>query len=387
MPSPLENFIIFYALISFSYLLYKYIFAVTNFQVYGGKNRFAPSVSIIMPCYNEDGRYLKESVISACRANYPDKEIIIVDDGSTNKETQEILNGLKRKYCFKLVTFEKNRGKKHAMAKGFRMSKGEVIITMDSDSVIPSGASIRELVRPLSDKSVGSVSGCIMVKNRHTNLMTKIQDARYWLAFNIEKLSQDPYDSVTCTSGPFSAHRKKYLMKYLGKWENQVFLDTKCNYGDDRGLTTFMLKAGYKVKFAKNALSYTNVPETLGKFLKQQVRWKKSFCRENWYLLKFIHKRSIFANIEFYLFWLVFLAGFVAKVVTLYYLLNNPYNAVGFIIMILFVSMLHYVYLFIKHPGTRGIYGMFYGFLNEFILGWLFFIALFTLKDSKWGTR
>ena len=113
-----------------------------------------------------------------------------------------------------------------------------------------------------------------------------MQWARYWLAFHIEKASQSPYSSVTCCSGPFSAYRKEYLMEYLDEWNNQYFLGNKCTYGDDRGLTTLMLRNGYKVRFSKYAMCLTNVPTTLKIFIKQQIRWKKSFIRENYYLFK-----------------------------------------------------------------------------------------------------
>ncbi len=385
--SPLEIFILFYAIISFGYLIYRYAFAVTNIQVPGDNAGYFPSVSIVIPCYNEEKKYLKRCIASACGANYPNKEVIVVDDGSSDQETPKNLEELREKYDFKLLKFGKNRGKRHAMAEGFRNSSGEILITMDSDTVIPSGKDIQLLVAPFVDKDVGSVSGITLVENRKKNLLTRVQDARYWLAFNVDKLSQDFYDTVTCTPGPFSAHRKKYFMRFLDRWENQHFLGIECTYGDDRGITTFMIRAGYKIKFIKDAFAFTYVPETFMKFLKQQIRWKKSFCRENWYYLKFLHRRSVFANIEFYLFWMVFFSGFVAKIITMYFLAVNPYLLPSFFMMIIFVAMIHYIYMFIRSPGVRGIYGIVYGFLNEFIISWLIFAALFNLNDTKWGTR
>lgn len=388
--SLLLKFIFFYAVVSFSYLFYRYFFGIINYPLHFFKHdniNYEPSVSIVIPCYNEEKKYLINCIKSACTANYPKKEVIVVDDGSSDKEVWKTINELKKTYSFKAFRYSRNKGKRSAMALGFRKAINDVIITVDSDSVITSGRAIRELMKPLVNKQVGTVSGCILVKNIEKTLITKIQDARYWMAFFIEKSSQNPYNSVTCASGPFSAYKREYLMDYLDEWENQVFLGQTCTYGDDRGLTTLMLRNGYDVKFSRDALLYTNVPETLAKFIKQQIRWKKSFIRENWYLLQFILKKNVLMNVEFFLFWTVFLSGFIAKLLTFYLLLFGSVSIVNYALMLLFVTFLHYIYTFIKSPGKRGYYGVIYGFLNEFIFSWLFFYALATLKDVRWGTR
>lgn len=386
----LATFIFAYAIISFTYLLYRYFFAIINHPIHHfnhlKKDRW-PSVSILLPCYNEEKKYLIECIEHACMAKYPNKEIIIVDDGSKNKESWETILELQKKYHFRAFKFEENKGKRKAMAFGFREATGEIIIAMDSDTVISSGNSIKKLVEPFKNKNVGAVSGCVMVHNRKKNIMTRIQDARYWLAFHLEKSSQNPYDSVTCASGPFSAYRREYLMKFINEWEHQVFLGQECTYGDDRGLTTFMLKYGYDVKFSREAIAYTNVPETLKVFVKQQIRWKKSFIRENWYLSAFILNRNPFMIAEFVLFWAVFLMGFIAKFITLIFVFIGIVAFWRFIIMVGFVAIMHYLYVFLRSPGSRGYYGIVYGFLNEFLISWLFFPALLNLRDTNWGTR
>lgn len=386
----LFNFILFYAIMSFGYLFYRYFFGVINYPLHYFRHKdivYEPFVSIVIPCYNEEKEYLVKCITSVCNTDYPNKEVIVVDDGSTDKDTCNVIKELNNIYIFKAFRFADNRGKRHAMALGFREAKGDVIITIDSDSVITSGDSIRELVKPLINKRVGTVSGCILVNNTEKSFMTRLQDARYWIAFFIEKSSQNPYNSVTCASGPFSAYRREYLMEYLDKWENQIFLDTECTYGDDRGLTTFMLKNGYDVKFSRDAILYTNVPETLGKFIKQQIRWKKSFIRENWYLSKFIYKRNILMNIEFIFFWVVFISGYITKAIIISLFIFSSIELSRYIMMLLFVTFLHYTYAFIKSPGKRGYFGVLYGILNEFIFVWLFIYALATMRDGKWGTR
>ncbi len=383
-------FIMFYAAISFTYLIFRYSFAIINYPTHHfqqSKKGRLPSVSIVIPVYNEEKKLLEQCIKSMCEASYPDKEVIFIDDGSSDKEVLRTLERMQVKYRYRAFQLLKNVGKRKAMAFGFRKANGEILIAGDSDTVIPSGRSIRRLVEPFKNRKVGSVSGCVMVKNVKDTLMTRIQDARYWLAFFVEKSSQNPYDSVTCASGPFSAYRREYIMEFLDEWEHQVFLGQECTYGDDRGLTTFMLKQGYDVKFARDAFAYTNVPATLGKLVKQQTRWKKSFIRENYYLMGFIKNRNPFMVAEFVLFWTVFLAGFVAKLITFIFLLTGRIEFFNLMVMVVFVALLHYIYVFLRSPGLRGYYGIMYGILNEFLISWLIFPAFFGLRDTKWGTR
>lgn len=382
---PVEVFLIVYFTVSLYYLGYRYFFALwNNHFAKKDKSFFCPTVSVIIPTYNEDPKYLVPCIESNCLAEYANKEVIVVDDGS-KQETAQTLETLKAEYGVKLITFQKNKGKREALFAGITAANGEIVVTMDSDTVLPDGQSLFNLVQPLKDRNVGAVSGVILVKNSAKNLLTRVMDARYWLAFFIEKASQNPYDGVTCCSGPFSAYRKEYLQEYLDEWKNQVFLGNKCTYGDDRGLTT-MMQRKHDVKFTGNAIAYTFVPETLKKFCKQQIRWKKSFIRESFYLLKILPKKSFLMVFEFYLFWAVFLMGYIAKLLSIYLIFLNPIAFAPYIVMIFLVSVMHYSYAFFRKP-VKFLFGLLYGFLYEFLVTWLFFIALFNLRDTRWGTR
>jgi hyaluronan synthase/N-acetylglucosaminyltransferase len=388
--SSLFIFVFIYAVLTFGYLIYRYFFSIVHsFEEIKitKKPNYYPQVSIIIPSYNEEPRALEKCIISSCDNSYPKKEVIVIDDGSKNIESWNTVKRLQKKYGFKAIQFKKNKGKRDAMTLGFRLAKGELLITMDSDSIIPNGNSILELVKPFQNPKVGAVAGNIEVSNKSRNLLTRLQWARYWIAFHIEKSSQSPYNSVTCCPGPFSAYRKEYLMNYLDEWSNQVFLGKKCTYGDDRGLTTLMLRQGYRVKFAKYALCITDVPESFRKYTRQQIRWKKSFIRENYYISKFIKRMNPLMKIEYYWFWTAFPLGYIAKIIAFVFIATGDYSLMSFGVMIIFVSVIHYIYAFTRKPGRIGYYGILYGFLNEFWIMWLFWYALFTLKETGWGTR
>jgi hypothetical protein len=82
-----------------------------------------------------------------------------------------------------------------------------------------------------------------------------------------------------CCSGCFSAYRRDAVAPVLDDWLDQTFLGQPSTFGDDRSLTNFVLHR-WRVLYAPDAQAYTNVPEHLKQFLRQQLRWKKSWLRE-----------------------------------------------------------------------------------------------------------
>ena len=75
-----------------------------------------------------------------CDNTYPNKEVIVIDDGSKNKESWETIERLQNKYHFKAIKFKENKGKRWGMYVGFKEATSDFVVTMDSDSVITSGA-------------------------------------------------------------------------------------------------------------------------------------------------------------------------------------------------------------------------------------------------------
>lgn len=93
-------------------------------------------VSIIMPCYN-DGKYIEEAVQSILNQTYENIELIIVDDGSTDKETKQILSSLEENVKIKLLHTQ-HRGPARARNIGIEYAQGTYIMPVDSDDTIAS---------------------------------------------------------------------------------------------------------------------------------------------------------------------------------------------------------------------------------------------------------
>lgn len=382
MPDFYDYYLIIYTIIIFGYLWYRYIFILSkskeNYSLYNSR------VSVVIPFYDEVPELLENSVRSVHEA-FGEKEIIVVDDGSKSKEAYLRMKKLNEEIPFELIRYNKNRGKRYAQSLGFRKAKGEIIMTIDSDTVIRKDA-ILNLLKPFANRKVGAVTGQLEVLNSKKNLLTRMQGARYWNAFNFERKSQSQLGAVVCCSGPISMYRKEIIDKVIHEYENQTFLGESCTFGDDRHLTTLILREGYEVKYAENAVGYTMVPETWGKFIRQQIRWKKSWLRESYLVSKFMFKKNKALGFEVSI--TVFLTFFsiIARVGLIVALFMKPLYILFVIPMLLFMTAIHSLYLAF-YKKNQFFYSLIYGFVNAFLVYWLIFVALFTMGSTSWGTR
>jgi hyaluronan synthase len=252
-----------------------------------------PHCTVIVPAYNE-GKGVLTTLKSVVESIYPaDKmQIIAIDDGSDD-DTFEWIKTACRLMPGRIesIRFEKNRGKREALFEGIIRSRGRIIVTIDSDSVIEP-QTLRRLVSPFAaDKSIGAVAGNVRVLNYDEGLIPKMLDVIFAYSFDFLRASQSMVNTVFCTPGALSAYRKEVVMKNLNAWLNQTFLGTKANIGEDRALTNMIINDGWNVKFQSNAVVYTMVPTTYGKLCKMFLRWARSNVRETLAMAAFIFKK------------------------------------------------------------------------------------------------
>jgi hyaluronan synthase len=124
-----------------------------------------------------------------------------------------------------------------------------------------------------------------MVRNADSNALTRMQQARYYVSFQLLKTAESVLGAVACNPGCFSAYRRTAVLPLLERWEHQRWLGTECTFGDDRALTNMVLRAGWISCYHDGAVAWTDVPEGYRKFFRQQLRWKKSWLREGPILL------------------------------------------------------------------------------------------------------
>ena len=279
-----------------------------------------------------------------------------------------------------------NKGKREALALGAKHAQHELLVFVDSDSFLNPYAIIN-LVQPFKDEQVGGVSGRTDVANTYTNSLTKMQSVRYYIAFRVMKAAEGLFDAVSCLSGPLSCYRKDLVLKYSDDWLNQKFLGQRATFGDDRAMTNMILRHN-RTDYQDTAICYTIVPNDYDVFLKQQMRWKRSWLRESLIAGSFMWKKEPFAAISFYMGLLV---PIIAPVIVCYNLLYIPIThrvfPTAFIIGMLLMALLMSACQALLRRSTTWLYGIWFCLYYEMVLLWQMPIAWFTFWKSTWGTR
>jgi len=227
-----------YSLIAGTFVLSRIV--LSCFYHEPGDEGHLPTLTMIIAVKNEEA-HIDETVDWCFRCKYPSdlREVIVIDDGSTDK-TWEVLTKLRTVYpCLRLFKFDKNKGKRHAMALGAQQARGEILVYVDSDSFLERDA-LYKIVQPFADYTIGAVAGHIQVIIEKHNLISKMESIRYYVSHRLVKASESVYGAVTCCSGAFSAYRRDAVMRVLSPWLHQRFLGTQATFGDDRSLTNFI---------------------------------------------------------------------------------------------------------------------------------------------------
>jgi hyaluronan synthase len=352
-----------------------------------------PFLSVIVPVFNE-GPMIEACLESIGSAAYPrDRlEIICIDDGSTDDSWDYIVRARDRRPgLIKTIRFPHNRGKKEALYRGFGEAQGEVLVTVDSDSLIAKEA-LQHLVAPLlSDARIGAVAGNVKVHNRHDSLIGKMQGVRF-VNLDYLRASQSVYRTVICTPGSLSAYRRAALMPHLEAWRRQTFLGAPCHHSEDRALTNFILRAGYYTCYQRTAVVYTLVPESYAGLCKMYLRWERGNVRESCVMLGYLFTRyrlkyRLVPIVEFFLSQLeypmtLFFFGVLAASLAAY-----PAILFKGLAALAVISPLNQVYYLWLERDYDFVYGVIYSYYAFFLLQWIYPYAFVTVRDRRWLTR
>jgi hyaluronan synthase len=348
-----------------------------------------PNVAIIVPAFNE-GLAVVRTIDSCLAIDYPREkiELVVVNDGSSDETWQYMLQAAGRHSpgVVRCIDLGSNQGKRAAMAAGVRATKAEIMVFIDSDS-LPARDGVRKLVQVFADPKVGAASGITFVRNATTNALTKIQQARYYVSFQLLKSAESVVGAVACNPGCFSAYRRSAVLQVLERWENQRFLGVPCTFGDDRALTNMILRKGWISRYHSGAFAWTEVPENYRKFFRQQLRWKKSWLREGPILMSHIWRTRPLA---FPAVCIQTLAGLLSPFILIYnlgwhtYVTGVPPALYG---IALYLVACTYGLLYRSQRND--------GLWKWAIIGTFFFIAFspqliwagLRIRDTSWGTR
>ncbi len=352
------------------------------------------TVSLVVPFYNENLKLMKQQVRTILDQRKPFTHVYFIDDGSDTKEVSNFLQEICDQFPnFHLYICDKNGGKRNAQGKVLSLIDTDFIMTTDSDTQLLEDC-LYELLIPFFKKSkkreVVSVTGKVLASNESENLLTKTLNSRYFNAFEAERAAQSVTRSVIVASGPCTIYKSKIIQDNLDEYLNQIFLGKKQTFGDDRCLTNIALRYG-EVLYQSSAVALTHIPSTFKGFIRQQIRWNRSFFRESFLGLRSMSKARHIKP----LLWIVLeLIMFVLLLVTLALAIYSIFFQSGYLLLetllfALFVivnSLVRNIYYFTITPMTFLIAPL-YGFLHLLVITPIKIYALFTLKDNRWITR
>ena len=353
---------------------------------------FEPTLSVLVPCMNEEG-VIRQTIERIFAAGYPpDKaEVVCVNDGSTDHTLEQMLAAQTRHPNLVVVDFAKNRGLCHAWAVGVLLSRAEFLVCVDSDTFIFPG-SLKKLMQGFVDPTVGGISGHCDVENADTNLLTRMQDVRYFFSYAVMKAAESVTGTVSCLPGCFSAYRRVCVLHVLDEWLNARVMGEYGNFADDRSLTNLILR-DYRILYDAQSLATTIAPDRWRQYVRQQLRWNRSYLRE---IVKVGHwmwrKHPVPALSWYAMMWMPIVEPLVISaaliVAPLMTLLTGRGNIVWSyivgVVAITAVWTLHYW----ERTGRRYWWtGFLYTMSYMTFFSWQIYAALLTLRGRKWGTR
>jgi cellulose synthase/poly-beta-1,6-N-acetylglucosamine synthase-like glycosyltransferase/peptidoglycan/xylan/chitin deacetylase (PgdA/CDA1 family) len=239
---------------------------------------FAPPVSVLVPAFNE-AVGIEASVRSLCSQDYPDFEVIVIDDGSTDATAaivERLIAEVGPARCSLLR--QANAGKSNALNTGLRLTRGEIIVTVDGDTAFAPGA-LAELVRPMQGRQVGAVSGNTKVANRH-RVLGRWQHLEYTMGFNLDRRMYDTLGCMPTVPGAIGAFRTRALEEVGGFSDDTL--------AEDTDLTMALHRAGWRVVYQPSAVAFTEVPQGFHDLWLQRYRWSYGTMQSAWK-----HRRAV----------------------------------------------------------------------------------------------
>ena len=215
-----------------------------------------PSVSIVIPAFNEE-KIIERVIDNVKKLTYPrKKEIIVVDDGSTDR-TWDVLKKIKGIRTFR----KKNGGRASAVNYGLKKARGEIFVRIDADSFPERGALMKAI--PHFEDGVASVTTTVLIRNPK-GLLDRLQEIEYVMIAWSRKILEY-LDAIYVTPGPMSFYKREALIKVGG-------FDEK-NLTEDIEIAWKLTKNKYKIKMALDTKVYTKAPNELRRWWDQRLRW------------------------------------------------------------------------------------------------------------------
>ncbi len=246
-----------------------------------------PSVSVVIAAYNEE-KVIVRTVNALLKSHYADLEIVVVDDGSADQTSEVVQESFASESRVRLIR-KGNGGKASALYVGIQAARGEIIVSLDADTLFAPDT-VERLTRHFVDPRVGAVSGNVRVGNTHdwktawanaknpkigtlrrfsiavqAMVLTRWQSLEYITSQNFDRRGYDLLNCITVVPGAVGALRRTAVIEVGGY--------TSDTLAEDTDLTWKLRRKGWRIVNDNTALAYTEAPETLENLSKQRFRW------------------------------------------------------------------------------------------------------------------
>ncbi len=221
-----------------------------------------PPISILVPCFNE-GENANETLDTAAAVDYPEFEVIAINDGSRDN-TAEVLDRVAARIPkLRVVHLASNQGKATALNAGALLARHELLTCIDGDALLDPQA-LRWIARVFRRGDIGGMAGNARIRNR-TTLLGKLQVGEFASIIGLIRRAQTMYGRLFTVSGVICAFRKRALAE-AGWWSPRTITD-------DIDVTWRVQMAGWRVIYEPNAIVWILMPETLRGLWRQRLRW------------------------------------------------------------------------------------------------------------------
>jgi cellulose synthase/poly-beta-1,6-N-acetylglucosamine synthase-like glycosyltransferase len=333
-------------------------------------NDYSPDMSIILPAHNEEG-VIENTIKSIFNAEYlSKKEVIVVNDGSTDK-TGKIVKGLTKKYPQLKLFNVKHQGKAASLNFGMSKAKYNTLVLLDADSYLEKDT-LKELVKPLSDKNIAAVSGVIRARITK-NPLTWYQDFEYMMTSGW-RYACHKINSVSVLPG-FMAIKKKTLKK-IGGFSTDTLTE-------DFDVALNLRKADFDIVMSTKAVIKTTVPDSLSKLFSQRFRWGRGTLQvvKKHSNMLFSKRFGLLGSYTFptHIFWYIFSLSYIPSVI--YWMFREYYIYFFSQNNIISLSSLEYFFKWFTAYGMFDLIYQTYTGMYEFNLVLLFTITSFILTN------
>lgn len=220
-----------------------------------------PRVSVLIPAFNEEAR-IRETVDACLDLDYPDFEVVVVDDGSSDRTLDRIWGDVAAGRI-RLVRKTANEGKAMALNDAIACLTGELLLVVDADAC-PAPQALRYLVPHFESARVAAVTGNPRVVER-TRLLTKLQVLEFTSIISLLRRAQRVWGRILTVSGVVTMFRVSAIV--------DVDLFSPDMATEDIDMTWKLETRFYDVRYEPGAMVWMRVPTSLAALVRQRRRW------------------------------------------------------------------------------------------------------------------